>query len=181
MGFYQVPKFIFNPIRDSGICEGSILLPTDFDRQLAQQVRQAGLTDLTCNFDRNSLSEPEWWEQHRGVDWVIAITQGMGDLTTWVTEYGHAVAKQGLIILDRLTFLEPTRRRERFLKGASLTNLKILSPRPGFRGDGKQLKDSVTSAWFVFKKHPDASTSTMIEYEVGWPNPPIPNSEQAPL
>lgn len=172
MSFYQVPKFIFAPIAKSSWGDGSILLPSDFNGQLAQQVREAGITDVLVNDDEVNLQDPEWWEKLRDrVDWVIAITQGTPQYTSWITEYGIDIAREGLIILDRITFLEPTRNREAFLNESSLVNMKILSPRPAFRADGKQLKDSVTSAWFVFKKAGAARCSTFIDFEVGWPHP----------
>ena len=175
MAFYHVPKFIFGPIADSKLCSGTVLLPADFDGQLFEQVKDSNITDIITNVSEQNIQDKNWWETQRGkVDWVIAITQGLGEYTPWVIEYGLDVAKQGICILDRITFLEPVRNRETFLKSASLVNLKILSPRPSFRADGKQLKDSVTSAWFVFKKDGQKFTSTVIEYEVGWLRPKTP-------
>ena len=175
MAFYHVPKFIFGPIADSKLCSGTVLLPTDFDGQLFEQVKDSNVTDIITNVSEQNIQDKNWWENQRGkVDWVIAITQGLGEYTPWVIEYGLDVAKQGICILDRITFLEPVRSREIFLKSASLVNLKILSPRPSFRADGKQLKDSVTSPLFVFKKDGQKFTSTVNEYEVGWLRPQTP-------
>lgn len=172
MSFYQVPKFVFSPIAKSSWGNGTILLPTDFDGQLEKQVQGDEITEIIRNEDEQNLHDPEWWESFRGrVDWVVAITQGAAQYTSWITEYGMDIANEGLIILDRLTFLEPTRNREGFLNESSLVNMKILSPRPCFRADGKQLKDSVTSAWFVFKKAGAARCSTFIDFEVGWQHP----------
>jgi hypothetical protein len=172
MSFYHVPKFIFNPIAAEGICQGRILLPTDFDGQLAEQLKGHGIESLVTVDNKEAIQDPEWWLSHKGhVDWVVAITQGMGELTDWVTDYGLEVASKGVCLLDRITFLEPTRKREPFLTNSSLTNLKILSPRPSFRADGKQLKDSVTSAWFIFHKAGAANVSTNIDFEVGWQRP----------
>lgn len=172
MSFYQVPKFIFNPVAQSKLCSGTILLPSDFSGQLEKQINDSGLTETIINKNERNILDSEWWESYRGkVDWVIAITQGLKEYTTWITECGLDIANQGICILDRLTFLEPTRNREAFLQEASLVNMKILSPRPAFRADGKQLKDSVTSAWFTFKKPGEAVVSTSIDYEVGWLHP----------
>jgi len=172
MTFYQVPKFVFSPIARSSWGNGSILLPSDFQGQLAKQIAEAGITEIVTNREESNLQDPEWWEKYRGtIDWVIAITQGTPQYTPWITEYGIDIAKEGLIILDRLTFLEPMRNREAFVKESSLVNMKILSPRPAFRADGKQLKDSVTSAWFVFKRPGAARCSTFIDFEVGWAHP----------
>jgi hypothetical protein len=172
MSFYQVPNFIFNPIAQRQLCTGSVLLPTDFSGELEAQLNQSGLTETHSNNLEASVQDPEWWLQYKDdVDWVIAITQGLKGNTDWITDYGLTVAKKGVCLLDRITFLEPTRRREGFLKTSSLTNLIILSPRPSFRADGKQLKDSVTSAWFVFQKGGAADVKTEIDFEVGWQRP----------
>jgi len=172
MSFYQVPKFIFSPLAQSEVCTGTILLPSDFSGELEKQIKAAGAHEIITNKSESNLLDPDWWESHRDkVDWVIAITQGLKEYTTWIAECGLDIASKGVCLLDRLTFLEPTRNREAFLQEASLVNMKILSPRPAFRADGKQLKDSVTSAWFTFKKPGEAQVSTTIDYEVGWLHP----------
>ena len=172
MSFYQVPNFIFNPIAQRQLCKGSILLPTDYTGELAEELKRCGLSETRSNSQENVVQDPEWWLQHKNdVDWVVAITQGLKENTDWVTDYGLTVARKGVCLLDRITFLEPTRKREAFLKPSALTNLIILSPRPSFRADGKQLKDSVTSAWFVFQKEGAANVKTEIDFEVGWQRP----------
>lgn len=174
MSFYQVPKFVFDPIGRSGVCHGNILLPADFTGGLKKQVEKYGYDGVTSNENPDNLEDPEWWEAQRdSFDWIVAITQGLGDKTNWILEYGLDVTRHGVVVLDRLTLLEPTRKREGFLKESNLVNLKILSPRPSFRADNKQLKDSVTSAWFVFYPIGAAPTNTTIEYEVGWQQPKI--------
>jgi hypothetical protein len=172
MSFYQVPSFIFNPIAKRQLCKGSILLPTDFTGELEQELHRQGLVDTCGNNLEAAIQDPEWWLQYQNeVDWVVAITQGLKENTEWIIDYGLTVARKGVCLLDRITFLEPTRKRELFLKASSLTNLIILSPRPCFRADGKQLKDSVTSAWFVFQKGGAADIKTEIDFEVGWQRP----------
>jgi len=170
--FYRVPRYIFDPIRNAGLVEGVVLLPYDPEGALERQVKKANVTDIQTNDCEENLVDLDWWSQQKGkVDWVIAITQGMKDYTKWITECGLQAARKGVCVLDRLTFLEPTRAREDFLRDASLTNIKILSPRPSFRADGTNSKDPVTSAWFVFQKPGAAPINTMIDFEVGWHRP----------
>ena len=170
--FYGVPRYIFDPIRNSGLIEGKVLLPYHPQGGLEKQVRKANITDLVANACEENLVDLSWWASHKDqVDWVIAITQGMKDYTKWITECGLQAAKKGVCILDRLTFLEPTRAREEFLTNSSLTNIKILSPRPAFRADGTNSKDPVTSAWFVFQKPGAAQVNTCIDFEVSWHRP----------
>jgi hypothetical protein len=170
--FYQVPKYIFNPIAESGIVSGSVLLPYDESFELTTQVRNSGITDITTNTSVDNVTDLNWWSEKKDkFDWIIAVTQGTKEITSWVTECGIQTASKGICILDRLTFLEPTRTRQDFLKEAALENIKILSPRPSFRDDKKSLKDSVTSAWFVFRRQGSALIKTNVDFEVGWHRP----------
>lgn len=170
--FYRVPRYIFDPIRKSGLISGAILLPYDPEHALKKQIGNTISSDIIVNTCEENLVDLDWWSQQKDkVDWVIAITQGMKEYTKWVTECGLQVARKGVCVLDRLTFLEPTRAREEFLQDASLTNIKILSPRPSFRADGTNSKDPVTSAWFVFQKPGAAQVNTQIDFEVGWHRP----------
>jgi hypothetical protein len=170
--FYHVPRYIFDPIGNSKLIDGVVLLPCDLKGQLEKQMRAAGLNDIITNDSEENLVDLAWWSTHKNqVDWVVAITQGMKDYTKWITECGLQAARKGVCILDRLTFLEPTRAREDFLQDSSLTNIKILSPRPSFRADGTTAKDPVTSAWFIFQKPGAATVNTQIDFEVGWHRP----------
>lgn len=171
MKFYQVPRFVFSPVANDSLCLGSLLLPTDLDGSLEKEINRCGLKDTVANNSEANILDPSWWAGYKDkVDWVIAVTQG-SEYTEWVTDYGLQIARKGLCLLDRLTFLEPTRKRQDFLESSALTNLKILSPRPSFRADGKQSKDSVTSAWFVFRKAGAAMVNTKIDFEVRWDRP----------
>lgn len=170
--FYRVPRYIFDPIRNSGIVDGVVLLPFDPEGSLGNQVKKANVKEIITNDCEENIVDLAWWSSHKDqVDWVVAITQGMKDYTKWITECGLQAARKGVCILDRLTFLEPTRAREDFLQDSSLTNIKILSPRPSFRADGTTAKDPVTSAWFIFKKAGAAAVNTQIDFEVGWHRP----------
>lgn len=170
--FYRVPPFVFDPIRNDNIIDGTVLLPYDPQGELEKQIRKANISDIKTNACEENLVDLSWWARHKGqVDWVIAITQGMKEYTKFITECGLQAARKGVCILDRLTFLEPTRAREEFLRNSSLVNIKILSPRPSFRADGTTAKDPVTSAWFVFQKPGAAPVNTSIDFEVSWCRP----------
>ena len=103
--------------------------------------------------------------------WTLAITQGVRDNVQWIIEPGYELASRGLIILDRLTFLEPTRTRSTFLLEKSLSNLIVLNPRPIFRADQSKTKDSVTSAWMVYDKAKPTDKGTNIDFDVSWQRP----------
>ena len=179
MSFYQVPQQILNPVLDLKVLSGKIVLPTDLDQGLADQLKNAGFNDLVVAEDEYNYMDRSWWQSLPAFDWTIAITQGIGENIDWILQPGYELSKKGLIILDRITFLEPTRKRFNFLQKRPLSNLVILNPRPEFRADQRKSKDSVTSAWFVYNKQSSASKDTSINFDVNWQRPqPFSESER---
>lgn len=171
MTFYQTPEHVFNPIAERRICEGRVVLPLAGSDVLYESLTREGVTDIIKADDEDCYLDPQWWKSLDEFDWCVAVTQGFGKTVDWVIEPGYELAKKGLIILDRLTFLEPTRTRENFLTTKRLSNLIVLNPRPIFRADQKKSKDSVTSAWFVFRKDDHTNKETKVEYAVSWQRP----------
>lgn len=66
-----------------------------------------------------------------------------------IAEQAYEFCQIGVVLLLRLSWLEPTDDRGQWLKAHPPTRL-IVMPRHDFRGNGKT--DSVTSAWFVWDK-----------------------------
>lgn len=97
--------------------------------------------------DATDLDAPMW---NRDFDWVITNPPYVSAeeilMNSWIK------AKCGVAFLLRLSFLEPTKKRYDILDKMSenLWRVIIFNPRPSFTDDGKT--DSVTSAWFVWKK-----------------------------
>ena len=171
MSFYRVPDNIINPITEKNLVSGRIVLPLDTDGQLEAQLNSLGHTDcVRANSDTDYL-DASWWKNLPDFDWTLAITQGVRDNVQWIIEPGYELASRGLIILDRLTFLEPTRTRSTFLLEKSLSNLIVLNPRPIFRADQSKTKDSVTSAWMVYDKAKPTDKGTNIDFDVSWQRP----------
>jgi hypothetical protein len=174
--FYKVPDRIFSPVKEKKILNGNILIVNDQSNQLSVQVQ-----DEDCNIINaalNDIVESSFWENSPEIDWVLCVTQGLGRKSEWVIDVGCSMATKGLCLLDRLSFLEPTRGREALLKSKSLTNLIVLSPRPSFRADSKQLKDSMTSAWFIFDTNSNLFSYTNIEFAIHWDRPKVINRGQ---
>lgn len=170
--FYKTPKNIFSPIAEKNLISGAVLLINDQENSLADQIKKAGIEEIhTSTLDQ--IIDSDFWQNHTAIDWVVGITQGLRDKTEWITQCGMAKANKGLCILDRLTFLEPARQRTEILNSQTLSNIVILSPRPAFRADNKRLKDSVTSAWFVFSKNKSAAEDTKIDFAINWDRPKI--------
>ena len=171
MTFYRTPKDIFNPIADRQLCVGSVVNPLAPCEIFHTQLETAGITKIISAPDDQAYLDTDWWRSLPEFDWCVAITQGTSRTIEWIIEPAWELANRGLIILDRLTFLEPTRTRRDFLSEATLSNLIILNPRPEFRNDDLKAKDSVTSAWFVFDKLAKDKQQTKIEYAVSWQRP----------
>jgi len=170
--FYSVPKNIYSPIAEKNLISGSVLVINDHENSLADQVKKSNVEEIySCTLDE--IIDSDFWENHAPIDWVVGITQGLRNTTEWVTHCGMAKASKGLCILDRITFLEPARQRAEILNSQTLSNIVILSPRPSFRADNKKLKDSVTSAWFVFSKDHSAAADTKIDFALNWDRPKI--------
>ena len=172
MSFYRVPDNILNPITERNLISGRILLPLDTDGQLKAQLESLGnFESIITSTDDSDHLDTAWWKSLPEFDWTLAITQGIRENINWILEPGYQLASRGLVILDRLTFLEPTRARSVFLSEKPLSNLIVLNPRPIFRADQSKTKDSVTSAWMVFDKAKQKDKGTNIDFDVSWQRP----------
>lgn len=133
------------------------------------------MTEFITPSDAEDYMDPMWWKYYEGnFDWTVAITQGIesSQRLDYIIKPGYEFASEGLVVLDRITFLEPTRNRVKFLTDKPLSNLIVLNPRPEFRADQNKSKDSVTSAWYVFgKNNPDKKSR--IEFDVNWQRPNV--------
>ena len=169
--FYKVPELIYSPLAEKEIVKGKVLVINDQDGDLADQIRSDD-----CEVTQASLMEiikSEYWVNVPKPDWVVCITQGLAQQSLWAIDCGMNMATKGFCVLDRLSFLEPTRNRQEVLLNSVLKNVIVLSPRPAFRSDRKQLKDSVTSAWFVFSNESTDKDGTEIEYALNWQRPKL--------
>lgn len=86
----------------------------------------------------------------RPIDWVI--TNPPFNAAHRILPVAFAVARVGVAFLLRLSYAEPADNRAQWLKAHAdhMTRQMILNPRPSFTGDGST--DSVTAAWFVWRK-----------------------------
>ena len=165
--FYQLPLGLVDQLSSKIPLSGRILIPCDQDSQLASHLHRL---HLACDTHERGMHifDPIWWQSRIDkYDWIIANTTGLKDETQYILDYGVIAAKEGVIILDRLSFLEPVTKRKQFLIKNKLSDLLIFSPRPRFSTISKA-RDSVTSAWFVFKRPEDWFDGTNIEYLVDW-------------
>ena len=167
--FYKIPELVFAPLAAKNIVDGRVLVINDEEQQLEKQIRREGCDVYSCTLD--DLIDPNQFSQLPRVDWVVCVTQGLGKKAEWVIDTGRSLPIEGFCLLDRISFLEPTRGRAALLESHSLRNLIVLSPRPAFRADNKQAKDSVTSAWFVFENRCTTKKETKIDFALNWQRP----------
>jgi len=167
--FYKIPDRVYSPLANKDIVKGTVLVVNDQEHVLKTQIKNEGCTVYSCTLD--DLVEDQYWAHLPKIDWLICVTQGLGKKSELVVDAGMTMTSKGFCLLDRISFLEPTRTRESLLLSHSLRNLIILSPRPAFRADNKQAKDSVTSAWFVFTADQTDEITTKIDFALNWQRP----------
>ncbi len=167
--FYKVPDRVFAPLAEKEIVKGRVLVVNDPEHDLKTQIQDDGCEVYSCTLD--DLVSEQYAPRIPEIDWMICVTQGLGKKAEWVIDSGLVLPKKGFCLLDRISFLEPTRSRQHLLLSDSLRNLIILSPRPAFRADNKQAKDSVTSAWFVFSPTHANRNNTEIDFALNWHRP----------
>jgi hypothetical protein len=177
--FYTVPSLVLDELIANKRLnkDAKILCPYDPQRILADQLIAKGFTKVFASSDESTVVDPIWWVQQRdqNFDWVLSVSLGLRELKNYVMDYGMQTARKGLIILDRLSFLEPVESRRNFLTTYKLSDIIVFSPRPQFRALGGT-KDSVTSAWFIFEH--GWMDGPNLSFSINWnrPNtlPPLP-------
>jgi hypothetical protein len=103
------------------------------------------------------------WKQLPIVDWVV--TNPPFKKAPAIIPCAYEKAQKGVIALLRLSYLEPTRNRQDWLKTHPLSLLISLNPRPQFRQDTKST-DSATVCWYIWPKNYKGDTT--IKYETDW-------------
>ena len=100
-----------------------------------------------------NAQKDEFWQiaqrEHGQIDFTI--TNPPFSAAIEILKRAYAYSNRGVAMLLRLTFLEPTKLRESFLKRYPPNQMIIFGqPRPSFTRDGNT--DSVTTAWFIWDK-----------------------------
>ena len=162
--FYQLPRGIVKALIQDQKLEGTVFVPLDRQETLSKQFKDEGF-EVDSNEDPEALYREDFWI--KAPDYVICATVGDAQLADSVCNLGLIIAKKAVIILDRITFLEPVRKRREFLEASKCSNMIVLNPRPQYRVMGTT-KDSVTSCWFTFRRKEHWADGTHISYAVDW-------------
>ena len=166
--FYALPKGIAKVLKEDQSLSGSIFVPYDTeDMALASQFTALGLRCVVNTKYENIFDDVFWIAHDKMCDYVICVTAGNPKLAEYVTQMGMLVANKAVIVLDRISFLEPVRKRRDFLTKHKCSNMVVLNPRPQYRQLGSS-KDAVTSCWFTFKRKEDWIDGCHITYAVDW-------------
>jgi tRNA1(Val) A37 N6-methylase TrmN6 len=106
---------------------------------------------MNLNYDcRDLLKLPQQY------DWII--TNPPFNQAHEIIPLAYERATKGIIMLLRLTYLEPCANRKQWLKEHP-PNILVVNKRVSFTGNGKS--DSCTTAWFVWLKD---SNKTLIDF-----------------
>lgn len=92
-------------------------------------------------------------QEHGGIDWVVTNPPYNSEILMDIINLAWENSKVGMVLLLRLSFLEPCGDRADWLKANAdhMTHLIPVSPRPPYRADTSG-RDSMTSMFCVWQK-----------------------------
>ena len=140
------------------------LAPSDIIREpccgdgaIAQPLRSHGYTVLASDIDQGQEYADEYWDATSPLFWSAAercdwvISNPPFNQAPEIIPLAYENARQGIVMLLRLSYQEPCQNRAQWLAGHA-QGLTIAYPpsRLSFTGDGKT--DSVATAWFVWER-----------------------------
>ena len=155
---------------------GAIIEPCAAEGKIAGILRaHPGVTGVTTN-DIDATMPTRYHEDATDpgaafwlapADWVV--TNPPFNQADQFVRLAWRKARQGVAMLLRLTFMEPTRKRAQLLTSMApyMSHLIVFSqPRPSFTGNGRT--DSTTTAWFVWQTGHDPEKGTKLVYATDW-------------
>lgn len=91
-----------------------------------------------------------------GIDWVITNPPFTNPIPMEILKRGLLIARKGVILMLRISYLEPTKDPKKHPRGPYLSvtppNKYLVMPRHSFTGNGSS--DSATTAWMIWSKNP---------------------------
>ena len=152
---YYTPSVAVNAFLDSidFKLSGNVLEPFSGEGAISDALFERGFKVFTNDLDPNNKANHRLdlaialnWNKLPPANWII--TNPPFNLAPQVIPLAFNHCQSGLIVLLRLSYLEPCRNRVRFLQEYPPTQLWV-TPRISFTGKGT---DSITTAWFVWDK-----------------------------
>lgn len=172
--FYPSPSALIKAYLALGIdsrpmFHGELLEPCVGAGDISNALVDAGHNRVTCtdivDGEIYDATKKSYWDslEYRP-DWVI--TNPPFNLASPIIRHSLGTAKRGVIMLLRLSYMEPCKDRRDILD-SGLTHITIVNPRPKFRADTKG-SDSSTVAFFVWQKGTAYGAPVNMNYLVDW-------------
>lgn len=150
---YYTPEKMLEVLIKRKTPRGIIYEPCAGKGHISQFLKNKGYSVITNDIDKAYEADTHLdarmvkaWHG-RCVDWVV--TNPPYSSAYEILQHAYRYANWGVAMFLRLSFLEPCRNREEFLKRYPPTMVLVL-PRISFTDDGK--KDMVTSMWAIWEK-----------------------------
>lgn len=148
--FYETPKWQTAALRKRIHITGRVFECCVGDRSIADEFKDCILA--TNDVDHNRQADfhldarlAASWSQFLPADWVV--TNPPFNAALEILKHAEHHAAVGVVMLLRLSFLEPTEARTEWLSNHPPLQQMVL-PRWSYKGNGST--DSVTTAWFVW-------------------------------
>lgn len=168
LDFYETPSWATRSLlaHEPNIRGSRVLEPCAGRDAITRVLRAYGCDVLTNDLDDRHPSflhldatDPAAWrtfERHGSIDWVVTNTPF--NVAFDILVQAHRIAKLGVALLLRKTFLEPTEERGPWLAEHPPTRMVGL-PRHNFRGDGS---DTVACDWYIWRKFKGAPWAPFV-------------------
>lgn len=158
--FYPTPTPITEGLLKSVSITGGVFEPCAGHNAITDVLNQHSdinavgsdlLWDIPEKHTTNDATDPTFWHEWGKFDWVA--TNPPFSVAEKILPLGYEHADVGIAFLLRLSWLEPCNGRAQWMEDHKdhLQKIIIVSPRVRFRTDING-SDSVTCAWFVWRK-----------------------------
>lgn len=164
--YYETPRFMTASLLHHHPISGSVFEPCAGDGAIARALVAAGFqTVLTNDIDvqhattfHADATQLDIWSHSAlaGINWVI--TNPPFNVAFPILEQAERLARVGVAMLLRKTFLEPTTNRGPWFSVHPPTRV-IGLPRHNFRGNGS---DSCAADWYIWEREPDRSLQPFV-------------------
>lgn len=171
---YFTPKSLTTALLQNIKIEGTVLEPCSGEGWIADVLDSYDLNVITNDIDEKfnaqfnlDIEKESTWDTFKDsvekIDFVI--TNPPFSLAAITMKQAFNLAKTGVALLVRLSFLEPCEGRDKFLVKHPPDQIIVL-PRISFTGDGKS--DSVTCCWLVWYKDQRVVNNPVSVYLREW-------------
>lgn len=171
---YFTPRKLTVALLQKVKISGVVLEPCAGEGHISEVLEEYGCELITNDIDEKfktnfnlDITHETFWLQMKGgyknIDFIV--TNPPFSHAAEVMKQSYKIAKKGVALLVRLSFLEPCEGRDKFFVTNPPDQI-IIMPRISFTGDGKS--DSVTCAWVIWYKEPRTNYEPISVYLREW-------------